>query len=258
MISIEFNSYDLSVPAVLDQLNVRKRLAGLEHIMLKPNLVTPQPPPVTTSADCCRAVIEYLHSWTDADIIIAEGTGDPSFSTSDVFKKLGYRKLADETGVELIDLNTVPLKKLTRNDCPRFPVMYLPEIAFEYFIISLPVLKAHSLSDVTGSLKNMMGFAPPAHYSGAQGIWNKAEFHNDIHQAIIDLNRYRQADLTLLDASIGLADYHLGGRTCDPPVNQLVAGFDPQAVDRKAAELLGLDWLGIPHLLSPIPAATWG
>ncbi len=107
-------------------------------------------------------------------------------------------------------------------------------------------------------MKNMMGFAPPSHYSGTQGVWNKAEFHNDIHQAIIDLNKYRKADMTLLDASIGLADYHLGGRTCDPPVNQLVAGFDPLEIDRKAAELLGLDWQKIPHLISPISAATRG
>ena len=51
-----------------------------------------------------------------------------------------------------------------------------------------------------------------------------------------------------MDASIGLADYHLGGRICDPPVNKLIAGFDPQKVDRKAAGLLGLDWRTIPHL----------
>ncbi|MEZ4602968.1 MAG: DUF362 domain-containing protein [Desulfobacterales bacterium] len=79
-------------------------------------------------------------------------------------------------------------------------------------------------------------------------MWNKAEFHRDIHQAIVDLNRYRKADLTLMDASVGMPDYHLGGRNCEPPVNQLVAGFDPLAVDRKAAELLGRDWRTIPHL----------
>jgi len=250
MISVKFQSFDVSVRQVLDQLNVRDRLAGAEPIMLKPNLVTPKPHPVTTSADCCRAVIKYLRSWTDADIVIAEGTGDPSHTTLDIFEKLGYRELADEFDIDLIDLNTASLKKLTRDDCFRFPEIYLPEIAFTCFIISLPVLKAHSLSTVTGSLKNMMGFAPPAHYAGSQGIWNKAQFHNNIHQAIIDLNKYRQADMTLLDASVGLADYHLGGRACDPPVNQLVAGFDPFAVDRKAAELLGLNWRKIPHLVA--------
>ena len=79
--------------------------------------------------------------------------------------------------------------------------------------------------------------------------WKKSVFHNHMHRAIIDLNRYRRSDLSLIDASIGLADFHLGGRHCSPPVNKIVAGFDPVHVDRIGAELLGLDWKQIPHLL---------
>ena len=49
-------------------------------------------------------------------------------------------------------------------------------------------------------------------------------------------------------AVTGLADYHLGGRECSPPVNKLIGGTDPVEVDREAASLLGLDWRGISHL----------
>ncbi len=69
-----------------------------------------------------------------------------------------------------------------------------------------------------------------------------------MHQSILDLNKYRTPDLTLLDASTGMAEYHLGGPQCEPPVNKILAGFNPVEVDRKAAELLGLDWKTIPHL----------
>jgi len=248
MISIQFKSYDISVPEILDQTGIRDRIAEIPRFMIKPNLVTPQPHPVTTSVDCCRAVIKYIRSWSDAEIVIAEGTGDPSCNTLDVFQQLGYDQLAEDFHIDLIDLNTAPLERLTNNKCQRFPEIYLPEIAFTHFIISVPVLKAHSLCTFTGSLKNMIGLAPPKHYSGSQGIWNKAEFHDNIHRAIIDLNEYRSADMTLLDASIGLADYHLGGRVCTPPPRRLIAGFDAYEVDRKGAELLGLDWQKIPYL----------
>jgi uncharacterized protein (DUF362 family) len=248
MVTVSFTSYENSVAKALDRLGAGAILAGQSRILIKPNLVLASPHPVTTSPEFCMAVAGYIRLHSDAEIIIAEGTGDPESSTHDVFNQLGYKTLFQKHNIPLIDLNTAPLRKISRNDCPRFPDMYLPKIAFTHFIISLPVLKAHSLSFITGSLKNMMGFAPPAHYSGTQGIWNKADFHTNIHQAIIDLNKYRRADLTLLDASIGLADYHLGGRTCDPPVNKLIAGFEPQKVDRKAAELLGHDWRTIPHL----------
>lgn len=246
--TIDFQSFAESVPAALDAVGLKDRLAKHNPVLLKPNLVTAAPHPVTTAADCCRAVIEYLRRTGADEIVIAEGTGDPCDSTSQVFDKLGYTRLAGELKVGLVDLNTQACKRREQPDCPRLPELYLPEIADTHFIISLPVLKVHTLSQFTGSMKNMMGFAPPAHYAGSGGIWNKAAFHRDLQQAIIDLNRYRSPDLTLMDASIGMPEQHLGGRCCDPPVGKLVAGDDARAVDRASAGLLGLDWQKIAHL----------
>ena len=126
--------------------------------------------------------------------------------------------------------------------------MHLPEIAISHYLISLPVLKAHSFSKITGTLKNMIGLAPPQYYSGRFGTWKKAVFHGQMHQSIIDLNTYRTPDLSLMDATVGMPEYHLGGRHCHPPVNKLIAGFDPVKLDRRSAELLGLRWRSIPHL----------
>lgn len=75
-----------------------------------------------------------------------------------------------------------------------------------------------------------------------------AAFHENLHQSIRDLNRCRPPDLSLMDASVGLAAFHLGGPPCDPPAATLIAGYDPREVDRRAAGLLGLDWRRIPHL----------
>ena len=84
--------------------------------------------------------------------------------------------------------------------------MWLPKAVFEHVLISLPVLKAHSLSRLTGSMKNMIGIAPPKHYSGQHGFWKKAVFHHHLDQAIVDLISYRKPDFTIMDATIGLAD----------------------------------------------------
>ena len=96
----------------------------------------------------------------------------------------------------------------------------------------------------------MMGLAPPKYYSGRYGTWKKAVFHERMQQSVIDLNRYRSPDLTVMDATIGLPEFHLGGRQSDPPVNKILAGFEPVELDRKAAELLQLDWREIGHLCS--------
>jgi len=58
-------------------------------------------------------------------------------------ERLGYTRMAEELGISLVDLNEAPLKKLAIEDCPRFPEMVLPEIAFTHYLISVPVLKAH-------------------------------------------------------------------------------------------------------------------
>lgn len=246
--TITFSNFEQSVPAALDAVGARTHLAKQQQILIKPNLVTAMPHPVTTSAACCRAVIEYIRNCSSAQIIIAEGTGDPCETTYEVFDKLGYTRLSRELTVPLIDLNTEPVERHTNPDCPRLPELFLPVIAGTHFIISLPVLKVHTLSKFTGTMKNMIGFAPPAHYAGSGGIWNKAAFHQDLQQAIIDLNRYLPPDLTLMDASVGMPDQHLGGRCCDPPVGKLVSGFDAISVDRASAALLGLDWQKIGHL----------
>jgi len=249
----EFLSYEASVPAVLDDIAAGNILSRQTAVLIKPNLVNATPHPVTTPPACVEAVIKYVRSCTSADITIAEGCGDASRATDEIFDLLGYRDLADRTGVSLLDLNHLPLRRVRNPQCPVFPEMFLPEIAFTHFIISVPVLKAHSLADMTGTLKNMLGFAPPEHYSGRFGTWKKAAFHGKMQPSIIDLNRHRCPDLSLMDASIGLADYHLGGRRCEPPAAKLIAGFDPLSVDRLAAECLDLDWKQIGHLSSDAP-----
>ncbi len=245
---IQFESYEKSVTAALDQLGAHTHISAQSKVLIKPNLINADPHPVTTPAACCEAVVRYVQRCSQARIVIAEGCGDSVLETDEVFATCGYRKLARAYGLELLDLNRAPLREVEQPECLVFPQMQLPEVAFLYYIISVPVLKAHSLATITGSLKNMMGFAPPEHYSGRYGNWKKSLFHGRMQQSIIDLNRYIAPDLTIMDASIGLAEFHLGGPPCDPPVAKIVAGYNPWEVDREAAGLLGLDWRTIEHI----------
>lgn len=245
---IEFDSFQKSVAEIMDLQGMAEELSRQEKILIKPNLVISEPHPITTSVDCIDALVAYVKEHSDAEIVIAEGCGSFSEETTEVFSQLGYDTLVDKYGVSLVDFNHAPVQKLERPDCRIFKEMVLPKILFNHFVISVPVLKAHSLSDITGTLKNMIGAAPHKYYSGSYGSWRKSVFHNQIHESIVQLNIYRSADFSLLDASIGMPDFHLGGSVCDPPVNRLVAGRNPWQVDRTAAELLGFDWKRISHL----------
>ncbi len=248
--NVEFTTYPESIKKALDLIKACETLEKQTAILIKPNLLGPQPFPVTTSIECCDAVLDYVRSCApDAEIVVGDGCGDPKMDTHEVFLELGYADWAVEKGIHLIDLNDAPLEWREDPSCEMFPEISLPEIAFSHYIVSVPVLKAHTLCAMTGAMKNMMGFAPPRHYSGGRkGCWKKAVFHENLDQAIIDLNHYRNADLTVMDASVGLSQSHLGGPECDPPIGKILAGFDPLALDRQAARLLGLDWQNIGHL----------
>lgn len=232
----------------MTRAGVAQLLAADQPVMLKPNLVNDSPHPVTTPPALCEAVINVVRQYTRGAVVIAEGCGDAGLETPEVFARLGYRSLARRLDVDLIDLNTAPLIRRTDETCDRLPEIWLPEAVFSHLLISLPVLKAHSLCRFTGSMKNMMGLVPPDHYAGRFGSWKKAAFHHRLDQAIIDLNRYRKPDFTVMDATVGLADYHLGGARCDPPVNRILSGADARSVDREAAGLLGMDWTSVGHL----------
>ena len=243
-----FTSWQESVPRLLDATGLPDRLAAEKRIIIKPNLVEPLKPPITTPVELIAALVDFIHaSLPHLEIIIGEGCGSSSKNTWQIFDTLGYSKLADRTGVTLLDLNEAPLVHMQDSKCGRWPEMYLPRIVFESFLISVPVLKAHSLAGVTLTMKNMMGLVPPAHYQQG-GHWKKAAFHQNIQEAVFDLNRYRTPDFTLLDATRGMQEAHLWGPTCDPPPNRLAAGYDPVAMDSYGCSLLGIKWNSVGHL----------
>lgn len=244
---IEFRSYQESIPKILDQLNAAKIFKEQKSILLKPNLVNTSFFPITTSPEFCKPIIEYIKSCSNADIIIGEGCGDADYETSEIFTILGYDKLAYKFNIKLMDLNHEPIVRRKNPENKIFSEIYLPKIAFEAYIISLPVLKAHSLATITGTLKNMIGFAPPKYYKKG-GYWKKSSFHKNMHQSIVELNSFILPDLTIMDASVGLSQFHLGGPECDPKINKIIGGFDAVKIDKKAAMLLKLNWKKINHI----------
>ncbi|MDZ7761224.1 MAG: DUF362 domain-containing protein [Desulfovermiculus sp.] len=246
--SIDFITYSRSVPILLSTLDIQEKFREQPLIIIKPNLINDSAPPITTPVACCQAIIEFIRMCSNAEIVIAEGCGQPGLDTDTVFDRLGYRDMARRLDIRLVDLNTAELVRLENTTCRIFPEMYLPHMVMEGFLISVPVLKAHSMATITGALKNMLGLAPPRYYGGRHGTWKKSAFHAHLQEGISDLISYRCPDVSLMDASVGMAEFHLGGATCDPPLGKLLGGYNPWEVDREGARLLGLDWTRIGHL----------
>lgn len=236
---------ELAVEKLLNEAELSKALKEYEIIILKPNLVEASKPPITTPVELIAAIVNWLErNCSHLQIIIAEGNGVPEYDTSHCFDLLGYTELARDKNIELIDLNIEPCKTLANSNYGRLAELDLPEILFDGFLMSVPVLKAHSLSKVTLAMKNLIGCVPPTDGGG----WRKSQLHHNLHEAIFDLNRYRTADFSIIDGSVGMAQAHLWGPTCDPPVGKIIASYDPVAIDAHGSSLLQRDWQDIDHI----------
>lgn len=253
--STEYRDWRESLFPLLDRAGLPDKLTGSREdsgkrgqVLIKPNLVEALAPPITTPVEAVEALVDYIREKApDLGIIIGEGCGSLAYDTFHCFNELGYTRLAEQKKVELLDLNEEECLTVKVPDYRRWPEMNLPRIIFDSFLISVPVLKAHSLASVTLTMKNMMGAAPPADYQQGGG-WKKASFHDRMQDSVLDLNHCRTPDFTVLDATVGMAEAHLWGPACSPPVNTLAAGWDPVAIDAYGAGLLKKRWQDIGHI----------
>ncbi|MEN8140485.1 MAG: DUF362 domain-containing protein [Thermodesulfobacteriota bacterium] len=244
----EFASWSASVAPLVRGCGLLPRLADQQRLLIKPNLVEVLAPPITTPVALVAEIIrEVRRSYPDLEIMVGEGCGSKDYDTFHVFDQLGYSEMGRELAVELIDLNEEEWREREVPQARRWPLIHLPRLVDEVFLLSVPVLKAHSLAGVTLTLKNMMGLLPPARYQQG-GNWRKAAFHEDIHGSLIDLNRARCPDFTIIDGTIGMQQAHLWGPHCEPAKNTLAASPDPVAIDAWGADLLGFGWQAIEHI----------
>ncbi len=214
-------------------------------ILIKPNLVNQSPFPVTTPCWIVRELVRFIKATVPGkEIIIGEGTGQPGIETGELFSLHGYTNIK---GVELVDLNHEKCVEVRPSWAKRWKSLFIPALLLDCFVISVPVLKAHTLAGVTLSMKNMIGVCPPRYYQ-SDGSWRKSAFHTKIHHAIFELNRVVAPDFCLLDATVGLCSSHLSGPACDPPVNVVAASNDPVAMDAFGARLLSIKWQTVGHI----------
>jgi len=167
----------------------RHRLDLERGVFLKPNIVFPvrESSGEITRPSVVRALIEVLRSIKqDVEILIGEGTAAGTIPEAN-FRISGYRDLARECKVELIDLH----KAKTRRLIWKYGTIDLPELAFEKTYISLPILKKSSAAIFSGAVKNQKGLlsAPM-----------KKQFHRlGLHGPLTELARIIQPRLTIMD-----------------------------------------------------------
>lgn len=209
-------------------------------VTIKPNIFSPSAPGsgAITNIEVVKAICMLVHE-AGGIPIIAEGSG-AGYNSITVFKATGYSELSKNLGIELIDLNKddfeiikVPNPSVIKN----FKIA--KTILDTDVLINVPVMKTHMMTGVSLSLKNLKGVLPGK---------EKLKTHlTDLDRGIVDLNKIVKADITIMDATIGMEG---NGPTTGTPIklNAVVAGDDGLAVDFVSCKLMGINPTDIMHI----------
>jgi uncharacterized protein (DUF362 family) len=140
-----------------------KDLKKSSKILIKPNILTWSQgtllPPygVYTTTALVEDLVILLKEFGCNNINIGEGavamTGKSD--TPAVFKGLGYENLAEKYNIKLVDLNESPTKVIKVND--EITYNLAADALDTDFFINFPVLKTHSQTKVSLSIKNLKG-----------------------------------------------------------------------------------------------------
>ncbi|HNW94297.1 MAG TPA: DUF362 domain-containing protein, partial [bacterium] len=112
-------------------------------------------------------------------------------------------------------------------------------------IVNLPKFKTHSLTILTGAVKNLFGLVPGAFKAE---VHRRAPKARDMMLAVAALREHIRPTLTIMDAVLGMEGDGPNHGT-PAPIGYLLAGTMPEAVDLVMARMAGVD----PHLLAFIP-----
>ena len=139
--------------------------------------------------------------------------------------------------ISLINLTHSPIVK-TNFRGSYFKNLKLPNfLVGGKFFISVAIAKTHYLTFLTGSVKNLFGLLPRK---------DQSFYHPDIVDVIVDLNRFIQPNLCIIDARVGLEGW-AGPKS--RKLDMFIIGKKPVSVDATMARIMGFEPLNVQHLV---------
>jgi uncharacterized protein (DUF362 family) len=235
----------------------RERIRG-KSVMLKPNLVEPDPriPHINTHPSVVRAAAEVFRRWDAREVFVAEGQGHCRDSFR-VLDQSGLGPVLDRAGIPFVDLNhdDVFVVQNPQGET-HLQKLYLPRsLRRADLVVSMPKMKTHHWVGVTLSMKNLFGLMPGICYGWPKNVLHYA----GIPESILDIAAAVQPQLAIVDGVVGMeGDGPILGSARASGV--IVMGRNLPAVDATASRLMGINPRRISYLarssgvLGPIAA----
>ena len=223
-------------------------IGGLKELesplILKPNICTGNDHTncANTKIDVVEALVdEIILENRDIEIRMVESDSMSKYADK-AFERYGYKDYVERLSSQGVNISLTNLSKspLTEFDFEGayFKKPELPSILSEAgTVVSVALAKTHSLTMITGTLKNLFGFLPRK---------DQAFYHPNIHEVILDLNNMFRSSLCLIDGRIGLEGV-ISGKP--KSLGCIILGRNPVSVDAVMARVMGFEPEKIRHIV---------
>ena len=204
-----------------------------KKVLVKPNMLSGRSPAqaVTTHPSIVRAATKWLLD-AGAEVVVGDN--------SSMFGRRENERCARDSGIADAALGCY---KNISNDGVAVEVnsrftrqlVVSRDVLEADILVSLPKFKTHSLTQVTGAIKNMFGIVVGGEKSRMHAV---ASSYKNFSEALVDIYQIRPPDLMIMDAVVGMEGN--GPSSGDPrQVGKIIASDNGVALDAVMVTMMG-------------------
>jgi len=237
-------AYDQVKEALLKAFTLLDVFPLFEHksVFLKVNLMKGAPPEraLNTHPEFIRAMIQIVRA-QGGTVMVGDSSGLLGF-TKPAFDAAGITAIVEEEGGELVNIDAGPLVKQDVEGTSMGSFWVSTKVLEAEVRVTLPKLKTHTLTQLTGAVKNQLGLLPGGTKPALHRIAPRVE---NFCRALVAINRAVTFDLAAMDGILALEG---GGSDKGRPKHAgvLLVSRDLVALDSVAATIMGMEPSDVP------------
>ena len=152
-------------------------------------------------------------------------------------RRAGVERVLRETGVEFVNMSKGKFIEVPVPHPHRLQSIKVPEILTQSVLVTVPVLKTHDKTVLSGAIKNQWGCLEVLRHN----------YHLELDEVLTDIHQVLKPAFTVCDATVALEG--AGPKTGRPRlVDRVLASKDIVALDAVSGRIMGFDPAQIRHL----------
>ncbi|MCR4292302.1 MAG: DUF362 domain-containing protein [Candidatus Kuenenia sp.] len=220
-----------------------------KKVLLKLNLLSSSQPPeraVNTHPAVVRALVDIFQKDFGCEVYIGDSSGSvKNSSTFNAFRVTRINEIAENTGAKIVNFDKDKYIDVYNKDYEILDKFRIARTLREVdFIVSVPKLKTHGLTQYTGAIKNMLGSIPG---NGKKNVHLIAPKPTVFAKALVDIYQMAPPHLIIMDAIVGMEGN--GPNAGNPKkVGLIISSRDSVALDTVASNIIGFEPMAVPTI----------